>query len=68
MEEKDRFILQKSFYKTVSKLTDEQLGRLFRAICRYQLGESVEVEDDIEMAFEFFRDGCQQKSDQRSLS
>ncbi len=51
---KDSFILYKSFYKPISRLSDKQLGRLFRAIFKYQLGEEVTVEEDIEMAFGFF--------------
>ena len=52
---KDTFIIYTSFYKPISFLSDKQLGRLFRAIFRYNLGEVVEVEDDIRMAFEFFK-------------
>ena len=53
--ERDSFIIYKSFYRPISRLSDRQLGRLFRAIFMYQLGEVVTVEEDIEMAFEFFR-------------
>ena len=52
---KETFIIYSSFYKPISFLSDKQLGRLFRAIFRYNLGEVVEVEDDIRMAFEFFK-------------
>lgn len=52
---KDSFLVYKSFYKPISRLSDKQLGRLFRAIFKYQLGEEVTVEEDIEMAFEFFK-------------
>lgn len=52
---KDTFIVYTSFYKPISFLSDKQLGRLFRAIFRYNLGEAVDVEDDIRMAFEFFK-------------
>lgn len=52
---KDSFIIYKSFYKPISRLSDKQLGRLFRAIFMYHLGEVVSVEEDIEMAFEFFK-------------
>ena len=48
------FLIYKSFYKPIAKLSDKQLGRLFRAIFKYQLGEEVTVEEDIEMAFGFF--------------
>lgn len=52
---KESFILYTSFYKPISKLSDKQLGRLFRAVFRYNLGEVFDVEEDIEMAFEFFK-------------
>jgi len=51
---KDSFVIYNSFYKPISKLSDKQLGRLFRAIFEYNLGEVVNVEEDIEMAFGFF--------------
>lgn len=51
---KDSFLIYKSFYKPIAKLSDKQLGRLFRAIFKHQLGEEVTVEEDIEMAFGFF--------------
>lgn len=51
---KESFLIYKSFYKPISRLSDKQLGRLFRAIFKYQLGEEVTVEEDIEMAFGFF--------------
>lgn len=52
---KDSFIIYKSFYKPISRLSDKQLGRLFRAIFDYHISGVVSVEDDIEMAFEFFK-------------
>lgn len=52
---KESFIIYKSFYKPISKLSDKQLGRLFRAIFEYNISGVVSVEDDIEMAFEFFK-------------
>lgn len=52
---RESFLIYTSFYKPVSKLSDEQLGRLFRALFRYNLEEGVEVDPDIEMAFEFFK-------------
>ncbi len=51
---KESFIIYSSFYRPVEILSDEQLGRLFRAICLYQLGEQVEVADDIVTAYRFF--------------
>lgn len=52
---KESFLIYKSFYKPISRLSDKQLGRLFRAIFQYHLGEVVTIEGDIEMAFEFFK-------------
>lgn len=52
---KDSFIIYKSFFKPISNLSDKQLGRLFRAIFAYQLGEVVSVDTDIKMAFDFFQ-------------
>ena len=52
---KDTFLIYTSFYRPISILSDRQLGRLFRAIFRYNLGEVVDVEEDIRMAFEFFK-------------
>ena len=51
---KESFIIYKSFWKPISRLSDEQLGRLFRAICLYQTGETPDVADDIVIAYEFF--------------
>lgn len=52
---RETFLIYTSFYKPISKLSDKQLGRLFRAVFRYNLGEVFDVEEDIEMAFEFFK-------------
>ena len=51
---KESFIIYKSFWKPISRLSDEQLGRLFRAICLYQTGETPDVAEDIVIAYEFF--------------
>ena len=51
---KESFIIYKSFWRPISRLSDEQLGRLFRAICLYQTGETPDVADDIVIAYEFF--------------
>lgn len=51
---KEAFILYKSFYEPISQLTDEQLGRLFRAIFRWQISGFEDVEPDIRIAFSFF--------------
>ena len=51
---KEAFILYKSFYEPISQLTDEQFGRLFRAIFRWQISGFEDVEPDIRIAFSFF--------------
>lgn len=51
---KESFILYTRFWKPISRLSDEQLGRLFRALYMYQTGEQCEVDDDILMAYDFF--------------
>lgn len=52
---KESFLIYKSFYEPIKYLTDEQLGRLFRAIFEYQMGNEVNIENDIRIAFEFFK-------------
>lgn len=52
---KDSFILYKSFWKPIASLSDEALGRLFRALYCYQLGEQCEVDSDIYIAYFFFK-------------
>lgn len=52
---KDGFILYKSFYAPVESFSDEQLGRLFRAIFNYQINGDEEVDFDLQMAFNFFK-------------
>ena len=49
------FIIHTSFYEPIKSLSDKQLGRIFRALFDYQLGNEVQVEDDIKMAFLFFK-------------
>lgn len=48
-------MIYKSFYKPISRLSDNQLGRLLRALFEYNIKGDITVDDDIEMAFEFFR-------------
>lgn len=52
--DKESFVIYTAFYKPISALSDEQLGRLFRAIFDYNINGSVDVDDDIRMPFEFF--------------
>lgn len=55
MEEKEGFVIYKRFYEPVKILSDEQLGKLFRAIFEYQISGNENVENDIRIAFEFFK-------------
>lgn len=50
---KDGLIFYISQYEAIKSLTDEQLGRLYRAIFEKQLGNEVVLEDDIKIAFNF---------------
>lgn len=54
-EKRDSFVLYKSFYGPVSGLTDEQLGRLFRAIFRWQIDGVIDQDPDtaVNMAVAF---------------
>lgn len=52
---KDSFIIYNSFYPPISDLSDEQLGRLFRAIFEYNISGQILVDNDIKMAFYFFK-------------
>ena len=52
--QRESFILYKSFYDPISQLTDEQLGRLFRSIYLWQIDGKADPEPDIKMAFGFF--------------
>lgn len=50
----EELILKRSFYSAVEDFSDEQLGRLFRAIFQYgNIGIS-DVDADIRLAFKFF--------------
>lgn len=50
---KDGLIFYISQYEAIKSLTNEQLGRLYRAIFEKQLGNEVVLEDDIKIAFNF---------------
>ena len=52
-KDKDGFVLYKSHFAPISTLSDEQLGRLFRAVYRWQIEGEAETEPDIAMAFGF---------------
>ena len=49
------FVIYKNFYEPIKHLSDDDLGKLFRAIFQYQISNGVEVEDDIKIPFEFFK-------------
>lgn len=51
---RDSFIIYASFYEPISGLTNEQLGRLFRALFLWRITGEEKVEPDILMAFKFF--------------
>lgn len=50
---KDSFIFYLSQYQAIKHLSDEQLGRIYRALFEKQLGNEVDLEDDIKVAFNF---------------
>lgn len=53
---KESFLIYKSFYEPISGLSDEDLGRLFRAVFEYQLkGIEPTNTDRIYIAFQFFK-------------
>ena len=53
---KDGFMLYKSFYGPISRMTVEQKGRLLDAIFQWQIaGTEESVSDDIKVAFDFFK-------------
>lgn len=51
---KTNFKLPLWFYEPISHFSDEQLGRLFRAIYLYQAGQTIEPAEDIKVAYLFF--------------
>lgn len=56
---KEGFLIYKSFYEPIKDLSDEDLGKLFRMIFLYQLGQDITevtaVTPAIKMVFEFFK-------------
>ena len=53
--ERECFLIYKSFYEPIKFFSDEQLGRLFRTIFEYQIYQNENVDNDIRIAFEFFK-------------
>lgn len=62
-KQRDAFILYKSHYEPISVLTDEQLGRLFRAIFQWQINGKADPGPDIAMAFGFIINQCRIDND-----
>ena len=49
------FVLHNSYYDPISDLSDEELGKLFRAIFVYQIDGIDTADNSIKMAFRFFK-------------
>ncbi len=58
MAERNGFIVHFDSFKYFSRLSDEQLGKLFRAVCKYaKSGEQPQFDDDVtDIIFEMLRD------------
>jgi len=59
---KKSFIIHNDSVEILEKLSDEQSGQLFKAICAYQIGELIELDYVMELVFspfqkQFERDG-----------
>lgn len=52
---KESFLIYKNFYEPIKLLSDEQLGRLLRGIFEYQISEKEMTDQDLFMAFSFFK-------------
>lgn len=52
---KDSFILYTNQYKPIARLNNEQLGRLLRQFFEYHINGNDTPDDDIAMAFDFFK-------------
>lgn len=56
MIKKESFVIYKSFYAPIKKLSDQNLGILFRALFEYQIdGKEPDDDSEILMPFEFFK-------------
>ena len=55
--DKPSFLIYKHDYNSVSYLSDEDLGLLFRTICEYQIDKTAfsDVDPRIKQAFQFFK-------------
>ncbi len=52
---KKSFIIHNDSVEILEKLSDEQAGQLFRAICAYQIGESIDLDYVMELVFSPFQ-------------
>jgi len=52
---KESFLIYKSFYPAIEELSNEDLGKLFRAIFEYQISGIETTDVSILMAFRFFK-------------
>ena len=56
MQDKQSFLIYKSFFEPIKHLSDEQLGQIFRAIFEYQIQDKQPTLDaNLNMAFMFFK-------------
>jgi hypothetical protein len=54
---KESFLIYKSFYEPLKGLSDEDMGKIFRAIFEYQIsGKLPEINPILNMAFSFIKD------------
>lgn len=52
---KESFVIHHSLYEPIRSLSDVELGKLFRAIFEYEINGIEDVDNDIHMAFLFFK-------------
>ena len=53
--ERPSFLIYKSFYGSIKHLTDENLGKLFRAMFEYHNDRVLKLEPEIQMALNFIK-------------
>ena len=53
--ERPSFLIYKSFYGSIKHLTDENLGKLFRAMFEYHNDRVLKLETEIQMALNFIK-------------
>lgn len=45
--DKKSYVMYKSWSYMILAISDEQAGKLFKAICNYQIGQQVQIDDDL---------------------